>query len=88
MNAIGYCRISTVDQSAYSLDNQRRSINEYCTKNDLDLLNIFVDNGESSYTFDRPDFIKLEDFIKQNKSVKYLVIFDHDRFSRNLAEAM
>src|SRR3546814_16885605 len=31
----------------------------------------------------------LEKFIRQNKrEVKYLIILDHDRFSRNLAEAL
>lgn len=88
MNALGYIRISIKDQSAYSLENQERNIREYCKKNNLNLLRIFKDDGESSYTFDRPDFLKLEAFIKENKSVKYLVILDHDRFSRNLAEAL
>lgn len=88
MNALGYIRISIKDQSAYSLENQERNVTEYCKKNDLHLLRIFKDDGESSYSFDRPDWIRLEAFIKQNKSVKYLVIFDHDRFSRNLAEAL
>ncbi|HRI21779.1 MAG TPA: recombinase family protein [Panacibacter sp.] len=88
MNAVGYCRISTKDQSTYSLDYQRRLISEYCSRHKLTLLNIFTDDGESSYTFDRPDFKALETFIKKNKNIDYLIIFDHDRFSRNLAEAL
>lgn len=88
MNALGYVRISIKDQSNYSLENQERNVREYCTKNSLNLLRIFKDDGESSYSFDRPDWHRLEAFIKENKSVKYLVIFDHDRFSRNLAEAL
>ncbi|HUS02414.1 MAG TPA: recombinase family protein, partial [Chitinophagaceae bacterium] len=88
MNAIGYCRISQADQSTYSLDYQERRIKEYCIANKLNLLALFKDNGESSYTFDRPDFKALEAFIKQNKNVQYLVILELDRFSRNLAEAL
>ena len=88
MNAIGYIRISTKDQSQYSLEYQERNVREYCTRNGLKLLEVFKDDGESSYTFDRPDFLKLEAFIKKNKSLTHMIIFDHDRFSRNLAEAL
>jgi site-specific DNA recombinase len=88
MDAIAYVRISVKDQSVYSLDYQERNIREYCTKNNLRLLALFKDDGESSYTFDRPDWNALERFIKKNKSVSHLIIFDHDRFSRNLAEAL
>jgi len=50
---------------------------------------VFKDDGESSYTFDRPDYIALENFIKRHKGkVKYLIVMDHDRFSRNLPEAL
>lgn len=56
--------------------------------NDLDLIGMFVDDGKKSYTFDRPDYIELEKFIKKHKSaVQYLIVLDHDRFSRNLPEA-
>lgn len=88
MNAIGYIRISVKDQSVYSLESQERGIKNYCDTNNLSLLNIFKDDGESSYTFDRPDFAQLEKFIRKNRNVQYLIIYDHDRFSRNLAEAL
>jgi site-specific DNA recombinase len=89
MNAIGYIRISKKDQSSHSLEYQEKSIREYCERNELVLGAMFLDDGESSYTFDRPDYKALEDFIKKHKkSVKYLVVFDHDRFSRNLPEAL
>ena len=88
MIAIGYIRISTKDQSAYSLDYQERSIVEYCAKNNIKLLEVFRDDGESSYTFDRPDWKALEAFIKKNKQITHLITLDHDRFSRNLAEAL
>jgi site-specific DNA recombinase len=89
MNAIGYIRISKKDQSTHSLDYQEKSIKDYCDRNDLELGSLFIDDGESSFTFDRPDYIALENFIKKHKGkVKYLVVFDHDRFSRNLPEAL
>jgi site-specific DNA recombinase len=88
MNAVGYIRISVADQSRYSLDYQEKAVKDYCELHKLQLVNIFKDDGESSYTFDRPDFKALEKFIKQSKNIQYLIIFDHDRFSRNLAEAL
>ncbi|MGE7412709.1 recombinase family protein, partial [Pedobacter suwonensis] len=88
MNAIGYVRLSIKDQSQYSLGYQEKSIADYCEKNGVELLEVFSDNGKSSYTFDRPDYIALEDFIKQRKGkIQFLVVMDHDRFSRNLSEA-
>lgn len=87
-HAIGYIRISTEDQSTYSLEYQEASVRRYCTDNKIELLEVFKDNGQSSYTFDRPDWKALEKFIKKNKTVEYLIIYDHDRFSRNLAEAL
>jgi site-specific DNA recombinase len=50
---------------------------------------MFQDNGKKSFTFDRPDYIALEKFIKKHKgTVQYLIVLDHDRFSRNLPEAL
>jgi len=88
-NVIGYIRISKKDQSTYSIPYQRKAISNYCVFNNLNLLSLFTDNGQSSYTFDRPNWIALEKFIKQQKGqIKYLLIVDHDRFSRNLGEEL
>ena len=88
-NALAYRRLSARDQSKYSLNYQERSIKDYCDRNGLNLLNVYTDNGESSYTFDRPDYQALESFIKKHKGkARYLIIMDHDRFSRNLTEAL
>jgi len=89
MNAIGYVRISKRDQSHYSLEFQEERIREYCERNKVNLVSIYKDDGESSFSFDRPDYQALENFIKAHKGkVQYLIIWDHDRFSRNLPEAL
>lgn len=85
MKAIGYIRLSDEDQSNYSIDGQERQIKEYCNKNNLELLKIYQDNGENSYTFDRKAFGTLEKEIKQ---AQFLIVYHLDRFSRNMAEAM
>ncbi|MES3037119.1 MAG: recombinase family protein, partial [Bdellovibrionota bacterium] len=49
----------------------------------------FYRNLQSSYNFDRPDYLALEQFIKKHKGkCQYLIVLDHDRFSRNLPEAL
>jgi DNA invertase Pin-like site-specific DNA recombinase len=89
MDAIGYIRISKKDQSVHSKDYQRKNIQDYCEYNHIVLGSIFEDDGASSYTFDRPDYKALEDFLKVHRNkVKYLIVLDHDRFSRNLPEAL
>ena len=88
MNAIGYMRLSTKDQSK-SLEYQESSIKQYCNRNNLNLIGLFKDNGESSYTFDRPDYRALESYLKNYKGqCNYIIVLDHDRFSRNLPEAL
>lgn len=87
--AIGYARISTKEQSTYSIPFQKKAVADYCCQNGLNLLAMFIDDGESSYTFDRPGWIALEKHLRKNKKIiKYLIILDHDRFSRNIAEAL
>jgi len=87
--ALGYRRLSDRDQSKYSLGYQQKAIEDYCQRHDLELIAIYTDNGECSDTFDRPDYRALEDFIKKHKGeVHYLLVMDHDRFSRNLPEAL
>lgn len=85
MKAIGYIRLSDEDQSNYSIESQERHIKEYCTRNNLELLKVYKDNGQSSYTFDRKAFGALEKEIKQ---AQFLIVYHLDRFSRNMAEAM
>lgn len=51
------------------------------------MVSSFIDDGKSAKNFDRPDWKKLEDFIKVNK-VDYLIVMKYDRFSRNLSESL
>ncbi len=66
MNAFGYMRLSSKHQSK-SLEYQESTIREYCKRNKLNVLGMFKDNGESSYTFDRPDYLALESYLRTCK---------------------
>ncbi|HEU4574612.1 MAG TPA: recombinase family protein, partial [Chitinophagaceae bacterium] len=57
--------------------------------NQFELTNIFIDDGKSAKNFDRPDWKKLEAFVRKNHSqVDYLVMAKYDRFSRKTKEAL
>lgn len=81
-NACGYCRLSDRSETSSSIASQKKRIQEYCERYDLNLLQIFVDDGKSGWTFDRPGFIQLESFCKKANKVRYLIIPHFDRFSR------
>ena len=87
--AIRYLRISDKDQSNFSITGQGDIIATYCSKNEIELVNTFIDEGESAKNFDRPDWKQLEEFVKTNHSnVDLLIVAKFDRFSRNVAEAL
>lgn len=87
--AIGYIRISTKDQSNFSLTGQEQYIRDFCAKNNYSLLAIFKDEGQSAKNFDRPDWKSLEAFIQKNHpAVNLLIVAKYDRFSRNVADAL
>jgi len=86
--AIGYARISIKDQSSYSLSYQEDAIKRYCEQNNLTLVAFFRDDGESSDTFNRPNWKALEEFIRKHKDlVQFVVVAELDRFSRDLIKA-
>lgn len=87
--AIRYLRFSQLGQSNGSIERQELYTDQWLRSNDVELVDTFIDRGKSARTFDRPDFIKLKEFINQHyKSVDYLLVDQLDRFSRNAGEAM
>lgn len=87
--AIRYLRFSQIGQSNGSIERQELYTDQWIKTNDIELIDTFIDRGKSAKTFDRPDFIKLQEFItKHYKNVDYLLVDQLDRFSRNAGEAM
>jgi len=87
--AISYTRISTKDQSNFSLGGQAKTIIDYCEKQNITITASFTDDGESAKNFDRPNWKSLENFIQKNHtSVDLLIVAKYDRFSRNISEAL
>lgn len=87
--AIGYIRISTKDQSNFSLSGQEKYVREYAERLNITVSAIFEDDGKSAKNFDRPDWKKLEEFIHEHyRDVDYLIVAKYDRFSRNAAQGL
>lgn len=86
--AIAYIRISTKDQSNFSLTGQEQYIRDFATKQGYEILALFTDDGQSAKNFDRPDWKLLQQFCKDNQhQVDALIVAKYDRFSRNLKAA-
>ena len=85
MKAVIYCRVSTKEQvQNLSLQTQEKLCTDYCVKNDYEVDRIFVDEGESAKTAERPEFIKLLAYCRENKGrIQTLVVYTLSRFSRN-----
>ncbi len=87
--SIGYVRISTKDQSNFSISGQEKYVRDYATRHDIEVLEIFTDDGRSAKNFDRPDWRNLESFISKHfRDIDYLIVAKYDRFSRNAAEGL
>ena len=87
--AIRYLRFSQLGQSNGSIERQELYTDQWIKYNSVELVDTFIDRGKSARTFDRPDFIKLQEFIsKHYKTVDYLLVDQLDRFSRDAGEAM
>jgi site-specific DNA recombinase len=82
MKAVGYVRISDADQSHNSIEDQHIRITEYCTRNNISLEKIFTERGKSAFTFNRPEWKSLENYLRKNKDVQFLIVKHIDRFSR------
>jgi site-specific DNA recombinase len=89
--AVGYVRVSTRRQAQHelSLMEQRRKIEDYCAKNNLKLVDIFVDPGLSGRTLTRPQFKAMMSFVKdRSNGIDALVVYNSSRLCRNTREML
>jgi site-specific DNA recombinase len=89
MNIIGYCRVSSDEQShGFSLNAQEDAITRYCRNNNHDLLGMYKEDYTGFKDFNRPEWKKIEEYLKKNKSlINAILCVRWDRYSRNEAEA-
>lgn len=87
MNGIIYCRVSSKEQiEGTSLESQRASCLEYARSKGIEILRVFVEQGESAKFADRTQLLELIDFCRTHKNVNVLLVWKVDRFARNVAD--
>src|SRR3989338_8651548 len=82
-----YIRCSTLGQAeeGFTLENQKRAIQEYCRSHNIQLLHTFEDGARSGRTVNRPEFQEMLKQIKE-KNINCIVIYKIDRFARNITD--
>ena len=90
-NAGMYRRLSLLDggygKESESLENQELLIRDYLSNHpEIELVDIYTDNGETGTDFERSDFNRMMDDIKCKK-INCVIVKDLSRFGRSYLEA-
>ena len=83
-----YCRLSQEDDNkgdSNSIENQKLFLEKYAVENGFINTQFFVDDGYSGVTFNRPDFQRMMDLMKQKK-IGTIITKDLSRLGRNYIE--
>ena len=79
-----YMRYSTDSQDVYSFARQKKSVEEYAAKIDVDIIEVFGDPASSgAFTANRPSFKKMMKTARKKK-FDLLIVEDGDRIARRL----
>lgn len=80
-----YCRLSQEDELAGesgSIQHQRQILSEYAEKNHFSNPRLFVDDGYSGVSFDRPGYNDMMEQVEAG-NVSTIIVKDHSRLGRN-----
>lgn len=85
-NVVAYIRVSTdgqVGEDKFGLDVQRQQIEDYCRKNDMNILKWYSDEGESGAKY-RPGFDEIVFGEVTNPPYEAVVVAKSDRVARDI----
>ena len=82
MKGVIYARYSSDNQREESIEGQVRECKAFAEKNDIEIIEIYIDRALSAKTDNRPDFQRL---IKESgrKKFEVMLVWKLDRFARN-----
>ena len=85
MKGIIYVRVSSDEQvKGTSLDFQEEICRKYCKDKEIEILQVFREEGASAKSSDRKEFLRAIEFCRKNKGkVDIFVVAKIDRFARN-----
>ena len=82
MNGVIYARYSSDNQREESIDGQLRECKEFANRNDITIVDTYIDRAFSAKTDNRPSFQKMiRDSAKYQFDV--IIVWKLDRFARN-----
>ena len=82
--AVVYARFSLDNQRDESIDAQLRAINEYADKNNIKIVNQFIDRAKSATSDKRPEFQNMIKFCEADTTgISMVIVHKLDRFSRD-----
>ena len=85
INTVVYTRVSTQEQAENnkSLDMQERACRDYAARKNIDVIKVFVEEGESAKTADRT---KLQEMLRycadKKNAVRHVIVWKLDRLAR------
>lgn len=85
--AVIYCRVSTKEQveEGNSLATQEKICKEYALKNSYDVVDVFIEQGESAKTQNRTELQRLLKYCADRKNnIQVVIAYKIDRISRNI----
>lgn len=81
MNVAGYVRVSSDSQTEnYSIPQQKKMLEDFCSAKGWDLIKIYVDGGFTGANTDRP---ALQELMKNAGLYDLVLVYKFDRFSRS-----
>jgi DNA invertase Pin-like site-specific DNA recombinase len=88
MKGIIYCRVSSKEQvEGTSLESQELACREHASRNQIEVLRVFVEKGESAKFADRTQLLELMEFCRDRKhGVTNLLVWKVDRLARNVGD--
>jgi DNA invertase Pin-like site-specific DNA recombinase len=89
MGAVLYIRVSTAEQAKqqYNLPVQENKNRDFCQQQNLRVLRLFTDRGESARSTDRTEFQKMLAYCRENRGkVSHVVVADLSRLARNVVD--
>ena len=83
-----YCRVSSQDQvKGTSLEGQRQACETYARDHGIDVVEVFIEKGESATAADRTELNKALDLCRTHKNgLTAFIVYKLDRFSRSMVD--
>ncbi|GGD05089.1 recombinase family protein [Pontibacillus salipaludis] len=82
-----YVRVSTVEQAkeGFSIAAQKQRLQAYCESQNWDIVGYFVDEGISAKNVQRPELLRMMEFIKQG-TIDTVLVYKLDRLTRSVLD--